>query len=190
MSEVGRTRSSPTTDEAEHNEAKDAPQAKSKWRSVGVVVGEDRSGFGPGGGRSGWTVDACGMSRIQMCALSGCTCDKYGFEYDSAQISRGDFYAPHLPPVDSVHGAFAVTDAGHDPVSLSSGGTRPQCNVLSHGSDSLNEPNCAVGPRSKNRRANTLCMIRQHEGEVYENSLSLSLFCMSADLVQYVTMIL
>ena len=113
------------------------------------------------------------MSRIQICALSDCICDKYGFEYDSAQIPCGDFYAPHLPPVDSVHGAFAVTDAGHDPVSLSSGGTRPQCNVLSRRSDSVNEPNYAVSPRSKNRGANTLCMTRQHEGEPYDNSLSL-----------------
>ena len=67
MSEVGRTRSSPVIDNdtVEHNEAKDAPQAKSKWRSVGVVVGEDRSGFGPGGGRSGWTVDASGVGRYR-----------------------------------------------------------------------------------------------------------------------------
>ena len=37
----------------------------------------------------------------------------------------------------------------------------------------MNEPNYAVGPRSKNRGANTLCMTRPHGGELCDNSLSL-----------------
>ena len=75
-----------------------------------------------------------------MCALSDCICDKYGYEHDRAQISRGDFYAPHPPPDDSGHGASVVAGAELDSVPISDGGTRQQRDVLSHGSDSLHEP--------------------------------------------------
>ena len=194
MNEVGRTRSitAANADTTKHGKARDAPQASaSRRRSVGVVVGEDRSGFGPGVGRSGWTVDASG---IQMCALRKRICDKYGYEQSSAQVFRGDFYAPHLPPSDYVHGASVVAVAEHVSVPTSNGGTRQtcdrqKCNVFRHVSDSLilNEPNHAVGPRSKNRGTNTLCMTNQDIGKVSEISLSL---CTSADLVQYVTLIL
>ena len=96
----------------------------------------DRSGFGPGGDKSGRLATVGGF---QVCTLDEHS--RNGNSHISSYSARSYSEGPQLPLDDRGHGASVVlTDAGHDPVSSVDGGTTHFGSVLCHEGDRRSRP--------------------------------------------------